>query len=798
MRLLRRSPAFAATVIVVLGLGIGVNTRVYTVTDAVQLRPLPYPNPNQLVWISQGISPTKTEYALAPDFVVWRSHVQSFSHVSAFSERFCNLSGTGYPEQILSAAVSAEFLSLLETPPIAGRDFLASDDQPGNERVAILSHGFCQRRFGDVSHCVGATIRLNDQSFEVVGVLPDKFRFPEPVEVEVLTPLALGPDQASRESSMSVGMQQVKVIARRRPDTSLAQAQAELNVVQQRIVQASPQFQRNQDAKLIPLHEHLTANISRAALVLLAAVSLLWVLGCLNVGSLLFARLISRREEMAVRISLGASRRRLFRQVLTENGVLTFFGSLLSLLITYWGHRFIISIFPQQVFRISDVGLSPGIVAFVITSFALTVLIVSLVATRALPAQNAAELLKSGGGHVIGSLKLRRVLNVLVVCELALAVILLVEAGLMLRSFWALRYRDLGFQPQQLLTFRIDLMPSRYSSNSQQRVFFEDVLQRVGALPGVDEAALCSSPPPVPVGGILRLSVESGSSSQTALGPMVRVQAVNTDYFRILKIPLFKGQMFADQGHDSPSVVIINRALARQELDEDQAVGKRIRLGGTAAPWLTIIGIVEDFKNVGLAAEPEPEAYRPYQQSPFLFSMYVLVRSSTSDPLALVSAIRREMATLDSEQPLAEIQTLDQRLTASVAQQRFVMSMLVCFAVLALSLAVVGIYGIMSYVSQQRTREIAIRMALGAEQKQVIWMIVKEGLVLGFLGAALGIAIARTASHFLSSMFYGIAPSDPYTFVIVLISLVFTTVCACYFTARRAAKVEPLKILRYE
>ncbi|HEY6802730.1 MAG TPA: ABC transporter permease [Pyrinomonadaceae bacterium] len=796
MRLLRRSPVFAATVILVLGLGIGVNTLVFTVTDAVLLRPLPYPKPNQLVWISQGISPAKTEYALAPDFTVWRSQVQSFYHVIAFSEHFRNLSGKGYTEQILTAAVSAEFLSLLETPPIAGRDFLRSDDQPRGEQVAIVSYGFCKLRFGELGQCVGARIRLNNQSFEVVGVLPENFHFPEPVEVEVLTPLALGPEQASRESSMSVGTQLVKVIARLRPGTSLAQAQAELSLVQQRIVQATPQFQQNQEATLSPLHEHLTANISRAALVLLAAVSLLWVLGCLNVGSLLFARLIARRPEMAVRISLGAGRRLLFRQVLAENAVLTLFGSALSLLITYWGHRFIVSIFPQQVFRITGVELSPGIVVFVMTSFALTVMIVSLVAARALPDQNAVDLLKSGSGNIIGSLKIRRILNVLVVCELALAVILLVEAGLMIRSFWALRYRDLGFQPEQLLTLRIDLT-SRYSSNSQQTAFFENLLQRVGALPGVDAVALCSSPPPVPVGGMFRLAVEGGSSSQPALGPMVRVQAVNTDYFRILQIPLFKGQMFADKGHDSPSVVIINRALARQ-LDEDQAVGKKIRLGGPLAPWLTIIGIVEDFKNVGLAAEPEPEAYRPYQQFPLLDNIYVLIRPSTSDPLLLVSAIRREVATLDSEQPLAEIQTLDQRLTASVAQQRFVMSMLVCFAVLALSLGVVGIYGIMSYISQQRTREIAIRMALGAEQNQVIWMIVREGLLLGLLGAALGIAIARTASHFLSSMLYGVAPSDPYTFVIVLISLISTTVSACYLTARRAAKVEPLKILRYE
>lgn len=798
LRLLRRSPAFAATVILVLGLGIGVNTLVFTVTDAVLLRPLPYPNPNQLVWISQGVSPSRTEYALAPDFVVWRSQMQSFSYVTAFSERFRNLSGSGYPERILSAAVSAEFLSLLGTPPIAGRDFFASDDQPGAEQVAILSHGLCKRRFGELGQCIGATIKLNDQSFAVIGVLPDSFRFPEPVEIEVLTPLALGPEQVSRESSMTVGMQQIKVIARVRPGISLAQAQAELSIVQKRIVQANPQFQQNQDAKLIALHEHLTAGISRSALVLLGAVSLLWVLGCLNVGSLIFARLVSRRAEMAVRTSLGATRRRLFQQVLTENAVLTFFGSGLSLLITYLGHRFIISIFPHQVFRISGIELSPGMVAFVITSFALTVLIVTPVAARALPAGNTSDLLKSGSSRVIGSLKIRRVLNVLVVCEVALAVILLIGAGLMIRSFWALRYRDLGFQAEKLLTLRVDLTSPTYSSGSEQRAFFENLVQRVNALPGVDGMALCSSPPPVPVGGMFRLSVEGGGSGQAGPGNMVRVQAVNADYFRLLGAPLFKGQMFRDQGPDSPTVVIVNRALARQHLDEDYAVGKRIRLGGPMAPWLTIIGIVEDFKNVSLSAEPEPEAYRPYQQVPLLFSVYVLVKSSTSDPLMLVPAIRREVAMLDSELPLVEIQTLDQRLTASVAQQRFVMSMQITFAVLALSLAVVGIYGIMSYVSQQRTREIAIRLALGARRNQVIWMIVREGLIIGLIGAALGIAIARTVSEFLSSMFYGVAPNDPYTFVIVLISLVFTTVCACYVTARRAAKVEPLKILRYE
>ncbi len=798
-RILIRNPAFAATVILVLGLGIGVSTLVFTIADAVLLRPLPYANPSELVWISQGISPTKTEYVLAPDFAAWRSQVRSFSRATAFSERFRNFVGRGEPEQILSAEVSAEFFPLLGIWIVAGRGFLAADEMREGNRIAILSHGFCVRRFAGVRNCVGETIRLDGEMLEVVGVLPENFRFPEPLDVEIFTPLALGPEQVSREAGMSNGVRHIKVIARLRPGITQAQAQAELSAVQQSIVQAYPQFQDNKEAKLQPLHEHLTAGILHITVVLSVAVTLLWALGCLNVGSLLFARIVSRRSEMAVRISLGARRLLLFKQVLMENAVLTFFGSILSLFVTFWGHSWIVAIFPQKVFGITSIELTPRIVAFVIVSFVLTVFITSLLAAWALPSQNVADLLKSGAAGIIGSLKLRRVMNVIVVGEIALAVILLVEAGLMVRSFWALRYRDLGFRPEQLLTLRIDLNPSRYSVSSQQTAFFDNLLERVAALPGVDAAALCSSPPPVPVGGMFRLVVEGGYSAQPAPGTMVRVQVVNSDYFRTLYIPLLEGQMFSDREQaGGANVVIINRAMARQYLADEHVVGKKIRLGGPAAPWQTIIGVVEDFKNVGLTADPEPEAYRPYRQFPMVGSMYLLVRSPMGDPLNLIPPIRREVLTLDREQPLAETQTLDQRLTASVAQQRFVMSLLVGFGALALLLAVVGVYGIMSYVSQRRTREIAIRLALGAQRWQVVWLIVREGLLLSLLGAAIGIAIARAVSQLLSSMFYRVASSDPYTFVIVLVLLVCTTVCGCYLTARRAAKVEPLEVLRYE
>jgi predicted permease len=390
------------------------------------------------------------------------------------------------------------------------------------------------------------------------------------------------------------------------------------------------------------------------------------------------------------------------------------------------------------------------------------------------------------------------VLNVIVVGELALAVVLLVGAGLMLKSFWALRYRDLGFRADRVLTLRLTLAPSRYPAKAQQDAFFDELTRRVAALPGVDAVSLSSSAPPAPVGLRFRLSVQ-GQSSSPGSATMVRVQAVNPDYFRSLRIPLVEGEVFADRlVADAARVVVVNRALAREHLADASALGRKIRLGGPASPLLTIVGVVEDFKNAGLAAAPEPEVYYPHRQFSALNSMYLSVKTAAAEPLTLAPLIRREVWAVDREQPLAELQTLDERLNASAAQPRFVMYLLLGFGVLALLLAAAGIYGIMSYSTQQRSREIAIRMALGARREEVRWMILKEGLVLSLLGAAIGIAGARVASRLLLSMLYGVAPSDPHTYIAILILIVVTTVCACSLTASRAAKVDPLDVLRHE
>lgn len=798
VRILSRSPAFALTAILILGLGIGVNALVFSVADAILLRPLPYPKADELVWISQGVSSGKTEYALAPNFAVWRSEARSFSQAAAFSEGFRGFVGKGEPERVLAAEASAEFLSMLGVRPAFGRDFLADEGRPGGDRVALLSYDFCARRFTAAGDCVGETIKLEGEPFAVVGVLPEDFRFPQPLDVEVITPLTLDDEQSRRGANAAAGVRQLKVIARLRAGVTLSQAQAELDTLQRGIAEAFPQFKDGRRASLRPLREHLTEGISAAALLLSATVAFLWVLGCLNVGSLMFARTLSRRSEMAVRMSVGASRARLFGQVLAENAVLTFLGCVVSLFIIFWGQSFIVSTFPQRVFGTADIEFNARVVALVVVGFVSTALLVSLISACALPPHNLADFLKSGGASVIGSFKLQRVMNVVVVCELALAVVLLVCAGLMVRSFRALRYRDLGFRPQQILTLRLDLAPSKYPGKVQQAAFFEGLTQRVAALPGVDAVGLCTSAPPTPVGGMFRLTVQ-GQPAKLAAPVMARVQVVNSDYFRVLRIPLIEGRAFSDreQLNGAPAVVI-NRTLKQEYLPDGEAVGMKIRLGGPHSPWVTVVGVAEDFKNVGLASDPEAEVYYPYQHFPLIESMYLLVKSSAVDPSSLAPPLRREVRALDREQPLAEVQTLDQRLTASVAHPRFVMSMLAGFAVLALVLAAAGVYGVMSYAGRQRTREIAVRMALGAQRKQILLMMLKESLLLSLLGAAIGMVGARTAGHLLSSMLYGVAPSDAYTFVTVLALLIFTAVFSCYLTARRAVKVEPVEILRHQ
>ena len=797
VRVLVRNPGFAAMAIVVLGLGVGVNLLVFSVVDAILLRPLPYPKANGLVWMSQGVSPTNREYVLAPDFVAWRMQTHSFEGMAAFSQQNRNLQSRGEPERILTAQVSADFFKVLGIQPVLGRDFRAEEDRPGGRRVAIVTHGLWLRRVGEDAPAVEQTIKLDDELVEVIGVLPKGFHFPEPLDVEIVTPLALGADQASREAGMQNGMMSINVIARLKPGVTLNQAQSEMDSVQQGIVEAYPRFQDGKRVLLQPLQEHLVSNVRRATLVLLGAVAFLSLLSCLNIGSVLLAKTISRRSELAVRTALGASRRRVLMQLFIENALITLLACVFGVFFALLGRSVLILMIPKAVFGIENINVHVRILGFMVISFVVITLLISLISVRAFAFHNVVEPLKSGAIGVIGSARARRVLSSIVVGELAIAVVLLVCAGLLVRSFWVLRYGSMSYSTERVLTLKIDLTPSRYPDHHRQSSFFESLLERLSSLAGVESVALCSSAPPTPVTSSFLVSVEPPVSSP-ATPQMAKAQGVSSEYFRALHIPILDGEMFSDSvGEGTPMVAVVNRAFIQKYFEDGNGLGRRIRLGGSRAPWLNVIGVVEDFKNAGLAGDPEPEVYRPYRQFPFLGSLNVVIKTSMENPLTIVPAVRQETWALDPEQPLAEVQTLDERLTASVAHPRFTMSLLIGFALLALILAGAGVYGVMSYSSQQRRREIAIRLVLGAEPKHVIWMIVREGLMMSVLGVSIGLVSALAASRLLASLLYGITPSDPYAFMATLILLMLAAISGCYLPASRATRVEASDVLRY-
>ena len=795
-----RNPSFGVSAVLTLGFGIGAGIFVFSIVHAVLLRPLPYSDPNQLVWVTQGVSSfTNEEFVLAPDFTVWRSEAESFSHMAAFSYNHRNLSGGGQPERILTAEVSTEFLPLLRVYPSLGRSFLAEEGRVDNDGVAILTHSLWVKRFDKSRTCIGQLITLDDRTFQVVGILPNNFRFPLPVDVEILIPLALNDSQATRESASKDGIVNVSAIARLKPNVSIRQAQAELSLIHQQIVQEYPRFEDGKKVVLEPLHEHMVANVRLTLLLLFGAVGLVWLLSCLNVGGLVLVRSVSRQVEIAIRIALGASRTRLLSQVLTENIVLTFFGFVVGLLFTVLGHRFLVVFIPKGILTANNFQIDAGVLGFAVVISLFTALIVSIATIQMSSHQSIANALTSGARSVTSSRGLRTILRAVSVGQLVLAFMILISAGLMLQSFWVLRYGDVGFRSDQILVLEMNLTPTKYRERVDLVSFFEGLEQRVSVLPGVDGVALCGSAPPITMNAWFRVFIEGRPVSPSDPAMVAINQPVSTDYFRVMGIPLSEGRFFSIRDHEqSTRVVIVNDAFAKRYLDGEQVLGTRIRLGGSRSRLLTIIGVVGELRNVGLGAEPEPEVYRPYRQFPWLHNLNLVLRTSSPAPVDLSRTIEREIWALDPEQPITQVETMNQRLTASVGQPRLTLLLLAGFGGAALILAMLGVYTVTSFTTLQRIREIGIHIALGAQKGQVIWMVVKDGLLLSSIGIVLGTAGALATTRLLSTLLFGVTPFNPSTYLVVAGLLAFIVTGASYFPARRVTNLDPMSNLRHE
>ena len=808
LRSLGKTPGFTAVVALTLGLGIGANTAVFSVVYGVVMRPLSYPEPEQLVRITtelRGLRATDTGMA-ALELFDFQSRTDLFSGVCGLYPIDANVTGGEAPERVEVMLVSWNYFSILGARPQLGRVFGIEDNAPGIPEATVVSDGYWRRRLGADPNVLGRRLLVDGDPVVVVGVMPPGFKHPGrtvQTEVDMWAPagyraLPFGPPDRMRRMLNGA-------LARLQPDVTIASAQAQLDAyaaeMQRQFPDAYP-AENGWNPKIVPLQEDVIGNVKPAMLVLLGAVGLVLLIACVNVANLILARSADRQQEMAIRQALGAGRKRLAQQMLTESACLAAAGGVLGLLLGAWAMDALVAIAPGRVPRLSEVGLDASAVGMTALLTLVTTFLFGLAPALQIQRVNSFEVLKEGGPGRSASGARARVRNLLVSAEVALAMILLVGAGLLIRSFWQLQQVDVGFNTENLLTARVwlprpnDPKQGRYLVPENRVIFYREALRRVRELPGVESAAMATQ---VPLGGFNRplfFEVEGRDVSAQAARPTAQSFQVSTSYFATLGIPLMRGRAFSETDRaDTEPVVMVSESFVRAYLKDTDPVGKRLRFGSNA-PWMTIIGVAGDVRNRRLEESAPPQIYRSLEQASNL-TLAFFVRTSAA-PAAMGEAISRELRAVDPDLPLYTVRTMDDLLSGAVAQRRFLMRLLAIFAATAVGLALLGIYGVISYSVAQRTREIGIRMALGARPGDVQRMVVGGGMRLALLGLAAGTLGALGLSRLIAAQLYGVQPSDPATLAAVLALMCAVAALAAYLPARRAARVDPMVALRHE
>jgi predicted permease len=796
LRMLTKNPGFTVVAVIALALGIGANSAIFSVVNTVLLRPLPYKDPERLVMVFEDDSrhgyPRDTP---APaNYIDWRDQNKVFEGMAAMTELSFNLTGMGEPERLDGRRVSASLFPLLGVEPQLGRRFTPEEDQPGENHVVILSHALWQRRFGSDAGVIGKTITMNGYSFSVVGVMPSSFQFPSRDD-QFWIPIAFTQSEAGRRGSHFL-----QVVARMKPGVTLEQARAEMSTIAARLQQQYPADNTDLGVAIVPLHEQLVGNIKTALLVLLGAVGFVLLVACANVANLLLARAAGRQKEIATRVALGASRPRLIRQFLTESILLAVIGGATGLLLSVWGVRLLKAFIPPNISQAKEITVDVKVLLFTLLISLLTGVVFGLAPATQATNVNLNETLKEGGRDSAAGSRGNRIRGVLVVSEVALSLILLIGAGLLINSFLRLRHVDPGFHTGNLLTMSVAIPPQKYPDREHRSAFYTEMIRRVEALPGVRSAAITSQIPLIKQGDSVGIIVESQPPLAPGQKNIVATRIVSPHYFQTMGIQLLRGRAFGDQDRaDSPVVAVISDAMARRYWPGEDPTGKRICPGKPEKPedWVTVVGVVNDVRQFGLDAELKPQMYLTYQQSGY-FSPRHLVVSTNVEPGGLAAAVRGTVWGIDKDQPVSNISTMEEVLSESIARQRFSTLLLGVFGVVALLLAAVGIYGVMSYSVAQRTHEIGIRMALGAQTRDVLKLAVGQGLKLIMIGVAVGLAVSVVLTRVMSSLLFGVSSTDPTTFVVISLVLVSAGVLASYIPARRATKVDPMIALRYE
>jgi putative ABC transport system permease protein len=796
IRMLRKNPAFTAIAVIALALGIGANSAIFSVVNAILLKPLPYKNPDQLVMIWEEATHLGFPKDTPPpaNFLDWRQQSTVFEGMAATSYRSFSLTGVGEPERLDGRRVSANLFDFLGVKPIIGRTFVPEEDKPGT-KVVLLNESLWQRRFGGDPSVIGRALNLNGEPYTVIGVLPHTVRLPAEGNWhdQVWVPIAFSSEEAANR-----GSHYLEVIARMKPRVTLPKAQAEMDTIAARLAKQYPDFNARRGAVVRPLHEEIVGNMKSALLILLGAVMFVLLIACANVANLLLARAAVRQKEIALRLALGANRARLTKQLLVESVLLSLTGGAVGLGLAYFGLDVLTRFIPKDVALADTIAIDGKVLLFTLAAAVVTGLVFGLAPATQASHLNLNETLKEGGRDSAAGVRGKRLRSSLVIGEVATSFVLLIGAGLLINSFFHLRNLDPGFRADHLLALNVDLAEVRYPDTQHRTAFFDEVKRRMQTLPGVQSVAVAGNLPFTYNGDSMSIAVQGIPDPPIDEWPDVIYRTVGPGYFATMGIPLMRGRDFSDQDTlDKTRAVVISEKTARHYWPNEDAIGKHLKPGSTTSdiPWFTVIGVVKDVRQNDFIAEPKMQMYLSYRQVKDLVANALVLRTSV-DPLSLATSARNTIWAVDKDQPVANIDSMEHIVAGAVARQRFSTLLLALFAGVALVLAAVGIYGVMSYSVAQQTREIGVRIALGAGRGDVLKMTVMQALKLVGVGLLCGLIVAFVLTRVMTSLLFGISATDPITFISIALIQLAVALLASYIPALRATQVDPVIALR--
>ena len=797
-RMMRRNMGFTVVAVISLALGIGANSAIFSLVNAVLLRPLPFVEPDRLVmvWEDATFAGFPRNTPAPANYSDWKAQNHVFDDMAALTIDSFNLTGGNEPEKVEAHRFTANLFQMLGARPLLGRTFLPEDEGPQPKKVVVLSYKLWQARFGGESGIIGADILLSGDKYTVIGVMPAGFQFLDRY-IALWVPVDLTPEDWSRR-----GNHFLTVVARMKPGVGIEQANADIKTIQAGIAHDYLADAANMGANVIPLREQLAGEIRLQLIVLLVAVGFVLMIACANIANLLLARAANRRKEIAVRTALGAGRMRIVRQLLTESVLLAAAGGALGLLFAVWSFEFLQRLVPPDMALTTKLAIDAPMLGYTLLIALLTGVIFGLAPALQASRINLNEALKQGGRSMGADASGNRLRSAMVVVEVALALVLLVGAGLLIQTLFKLRNQYSGLEPANVLTLRTNLLGDKYQQHAKRVAFYDQVLERVKSLPGVVSGGYTTTVPLEWKGGTSGF-VPEGRLPEHGLAYDANHRQVSCDYLKTMGIPLVQGRHF-DNGDNTQSmqVAIVNETMARRYWPGENALGKRFKLGDqdSEVPWLMIVGIAGDVRQMGLDAPVKAEMYLPYQQDPesSWFAPRDLVIRSSVDPMSLVSGLRAEIRSVDPDQPVSNIRTMDEILGEESAPQELSMTLLAVFATLALLLAAIGIYGVLSYFVVQSTPEIGIRLAMGAQTRDVVSLVLRRGMTLTLLGVGIGLVGSFFLTRLMSTLLYEVSASDPRTFGVIALLLTVVALLACYIPARRASKVDPMIALRSE